>query len=310
MNFSSFLNNILPAYEGNQLKDSLSGNIKVISTNLLPQYQALAEVMQGREFHSPDAKKMSDDLTSYLKSTGLEYKAYKNPSMVDYIIEVMKNISTLGGFLSTRIDADIGKKLVTSQMSFNKTTLLQILDVINFYSEYSATLINWLTHEELTSMNSDIATKGVSPNDLAYLKSRMATFSVANRILGTPLSKMKAEYGEIPDAFFTEETFYELTRSFGSDKTDPMGFASVPFPLSLIYHARLNIAERQMDHYDEVVAAAKATELRIMLYRKQIAEGTGDASIEKMLEANEKKLLDLKYSRERLEKKYKLTEGA
>lgn len=310
MNFTNFLNNILPAYEGSQLKDTLDDNVKVITTHLLPQYQALAEVMHDRTFHSKDAGKMSADITAYLKETGLEYKTYKNPSMVDYIIEVMKNIATLGGFLNSRIDADIGKKLVTSQMSFNKTTLLQLLDIINFYAEYSGTLINWLTHEELTSMNSDIRTKGVSPNDLQYLKSRMGTFAVANRILGTPLSKMKAEYGEIPDAFFTEETYYELTRSFGANKTDPMGFSSVPFPLSLIYHARLNIAERQMDHYDEVVAAAKATELRIMLYRKQIAEGTGDASIEKMLEANEKKLLDLKYSRERLEKKYKLTEGA
>lgn len=310
MNFSNFLNNILPAYEGTQLKDTLDDNVKLISTTLLPQYQSLAEVMQGRTFHATDVQKMSTDITSYLKETGLEYRAYNNPSMVDYIIEVMKNISTLGGFLAGRIDADIGKKLVTSQMSFNKTTLLQLLDIINFYTEYSATLINWLTHQELTSMNSDIKTKGVSPNDLQYLKSRMATFAVANRILGTPLSKMKAEYGDIPDAFFTEDTFYDLTRSFGPNKTDPMGFSSVPFPLSLIYHARLNIAERQMDHYDEVVAAGKATELRIMLYRKQIAEGTGDAAVEKMLEANEKKLLDLKYARERLEKKYKLTEGA
>lgn len=310
MNVPNFLNNILPAFEANQLKDSLDDNVKVITSILLPQYQSLQEVMADRTFHSKDAQKMSVDITAYLKDTGLIYKSYNNPSMVDYIVEVMKNIGTLGGFLSSRIDADIGKKLVTAQMSFSKTTLLQLLDIINFYAEYSGTLINWLTHEELTSLNSDIRTKGVSPNDLQYLKMRMGTFSVANRVLGTPLSKLKAEYGEIPDAFFTEDTYFELTRSFGQDKTDPMGFASVPFPLSLIYHARLNWAERQMDQYDEVVATAKATELRIMLYRKQIAEGTGDASIEKMLEASEKKLLDLKYKRERLEKKYKLTEGA
>ena len=43
-----------------------------------------------------------------------------------------------------------------------------------------------------------------------------------------------------------------------------------------------------------------------MLYRRQLAEGTGDAYTEDLIEAQEKRLNDLKYKRERLEKKYGL----
>lgn len=305
MNISNVLSTMLPSFESSQLKDSVRDNTAAITNELLPQYQTLREVI-GVDFKSADVKKMSKDITSYLRDTKLELKGVHNATMVDYIIEVMKNIGTLQGFLIERIDADIGKKVMTAQLSFNKQTLLHLIDLIEFYGQYTATLINWLTHEELQAVDTNIKTQGVAPTDLKYLQMRMATFGVATRILGTPVNKLKADYGEIPDAMFTEETFYELTRAFGQEKTDPMGMSSVPFPLSVIYRIRLNLAERQMDHLDELATAAKATELRLMLYRRQLAEGTGDAYTEDLIEAQEKRLNDLKYKRERLEKKYGL----
>lgn len=105
---------------------------------------------------------------------------------------------------------------------------------------------------------------------------------------------------------FDEETYSQLVQQFGSNTTDPLGMSSVPFPLSIVYRVRLNIAEWQMDRYDECVEAAKATELRILLYKKQQAAGEGDVHIEKLIEAHEKRLMELKYKRERLEKKYGL----
>lgn len=305
MEIRNVLSALLPAYQGSDLKDGVRKNSDVVTGHLLPQYQSLQELIGGN-FKSSDAAKMSKDITSYLRDTKLEVKGVHNPTMVDYIVEVMKNVGTLQGFLCERIDADVGRALFTAQLSFNKATLLHLCDLLEFFAQYSSTLLNYLTHEEIQAVDTSIKTTGVGPTDLQYLKMRMATFAVAVRILGTPVNKIKADYGEIPDAMFSEENFYELTSTFGQQKTDPMGMNSVPFPLSLILRARLNIAQRQMDHLDEIIASAKATELRLMLYRRQQAEGTGDAQIEKLIEAQEKRLNDLKYQRERLEKKYGL----
>ncbi|ANZ50244.1 putative virion structural protein [Erwinia phage vB_EamM_Phobos] len=306
MNISNVISTMLPSFESSQLKDSVRDNTAAITSELLPQYMTLQEVVGTSEFKSADVKKMSKEITTYLRETKLEMKGLHNPNMLDYIVEVMKNIGTLQGFIVDRINQDIGRKVMTAQLSFNKQTLLHLVDLIEFFGQYSATLINWLTHEELQSVHSEIKTTGVAPTDLKYLQMRMATFAVAVRILGTPVNKLKADYGEIPDAVFTEDTFYELTRTFGQENTDPLGMSSVPFPLSIIYRIRLNIAERQMDNLDEISTTAKAVELRLALYRRQLAEGTGDAYIEDMIDAQEKRLNDLKYKRERLEKKYGL----
>ncbi|MCT7476066.1 hypothetical protein N5V81_13870 [Escherichia coli] len=173
-----------------------------------------------------------------------------------------------------------------------------------FFVGYASTLINYITAEEIAAVqDSNIAVKGIGPKDLQYLQTRKTFLLYCGaRPEQPPLPNWKADYAEIPEAVFDEETYSQLVQQFGSNTTDPLGMSSVPFPLSIVYRVRLNIAEWQMDRYDECVEAAKATELRILLYKKQLAAGEGDVHIEKLIEAHEKRLMELKYKRERLEK--------
>ena len=111
--------------------------------------------------------------------------------------------------------------------------------------------------------------------------------------------------GKTPAIAIDPENIGELRAVFGN-RIDPVGFSNVPFPLSLWYHARLSIANYQMDNYDDTIATAKAVELRVMLYKKKLATGEGDAAIEELLSIQEKRLMELRRKQERLEKKYGL----
>lgn len=301
---------LLPSFEATNLKNQLSSNCDAIGEQLLPRFQSLQELVaskEGKPFKSKTVQDMSDDLVKYLRNSGLEAKGLRNPSMLEYIVASMENTLQLRSFLDQCITRDIGKALVTSSMTFNKLTVLRLLDLIDFFTGYSATLLNYVTAEEIAAVEgSNIEVKGVGPNDLQYLNTRSISYCIAVRVLATPLNKLKADYAEIPEAIFNDETYGELAQQFGSSSVDPLGMSSVPFPISLILRVRLNIAERQMDKYDECVEAAKAAELRILLYKKQVAEGKGDAHIEKLIEISEKHLMELKHKRERLEKKYGL----
>ncbi|EAC0255802.1 hypothetical protein EHE49_03860 [Salmonella enterica subsp. enterica] len=300
---------LLPSFEATNLKNQLSSNCDSIAA-LEPQFQNLQELVgsvQGKPFKAKPVADLSTEIVKYLHSSGLEVKGLRNASMLEYVIASMQNVQALRPFLEQCIDRDIGKTLVTSSLTFNKQTVLQLLDMIEFFVGYASTLINYITAEEIAAVqDSNIAVKGIGPKDLQYLQTRKTSFCIAVRVLATPIIKLKADYAEIPEAVFDEETYSQLVQQFGSNTTDPLGMSSVPFPLSIVYRVRLNIAEWQMDRYDECVEAAKATELRILLYKKQQAAGEGDVHIEKLIEAHEKRLMELKYKRERLEKKYGL----
>lgn len=301
---------LLPTFESTNLKNQLSSNCDAIGDALLPQFQNLQELVgsvEGKPFRSKPVTELSETLVKYLHTSGLDVKGLRHPTMLEYVTASMENVLQLRPFLEQCITRDIGKTLVTSSLTFNKQTVLQMLDIIDFFTGYCSILVNYITAEELASVEgSNIAVKGIGPKDLQYLQTRSVSFGIAVRVLATPIAKLKADYAEIPEAVFDEDTYNDMVKQFGSSATDPLGMSSVPFPLSLIYRARLNWAEWQMDRYDECVEAAKATELRILLYKKQQADGKGDAHIEKLIEAHEKRLMELKYKRERLEKKYGL----
>lgn len=301
---------LLPSFEATNLKNSLTSNCDAIGDVLLPQYQNLQELVgtvEGKKFNSKAVQNLNDALVKYLRETKLEHKSLREASVLEYIIAAMENTLALRPFLEQCIARDVGKTIVTASMTFNKQTLLQLLDLLDFFAVYSATLINYISAEELASVQgSNIKVEGIGPHDLTYLNARVVTFGIAVRVLATPANKLKADYGEIPEAVFNEETYNDLVNAFGVKATDPLGLSTVPFPLSIIYRVKLSWAEHQMDKYDECVEAARATELRILLYKKQLAEKNGDAALEKLIEKHEKRLMDLKYKRERLEKKYGL----
>ena len=311
MNIATLFNSLLPSYEAVQLKSILKKSADGISSELLPRFlqvQELVQTVQGKSFNDKEVKAYSDNLVKYLSKTGLGHAHLSNPSMLEYIIPALQNVGALASFLSRTIDKDMGRSVSTSVLSFNKATILRFVDVIDFAASYAANLLNWITARELASAtHSNISPKAISPGDLEQLHGQAIIFGISMRILGTPINRLQADYAEIPEAIFDPETYQDLLESFGEKKVDPMGFASVPFPLSIVLRIQLWRAEKQMDGYEECVRAAKAAEMRVLLMRKQIAEGTGDAAAEKLLGAYEKQYEELKYERARLEAKFGLT---
>lgn len=310
MQIANLFRTLLPTYESVQLKNALKKSADGITTELLPRFLQLQELLateSGKPFHDKEVQTYSDELVKYLSKSGLKHVHLKQPTMIEYIVPTLQNVGALAAFVSKTIDKDMGRTVATSALTFNKATILQFVDIIEFTAQYSATLLNWITSRELASVaESNIAPKAIAPGDVELIHSKTPVYGIALRILGTPINKIQADYGEIPEAVFDESTFEELAATFGRQKVDPLGMASLPFPLSVVLRVQLWRAERQMDAYDECVKAGKAAEMRVLLLRKRINEGGGDAAAEKLLTMYESQYNELKYERSRLEAKYGL----
>lgn len=306
MGFSDYIKGLLPSYEAASLKDNLHSNVRELSEQILPAYENAIELFKEVPMKDKDVLEMSKLFVEKMEVSGLEHKSLKDVNIVEFVREVMRNIISIEGYLKERIDADCGRKVVSDGITFNHQFLLQMLESIDFFNRFSKVLINYITHKEFAAVEqSRQKVMAIGPGDEEFLQTRMFAYTVVCRILGTPLSKLRADYGETPAITVDPEAIGELRAVFGN-RIDPVGFSNVPFPLSLWYHARLTGANWQMDRYDDTVATAKAVELRVMLYKKKIATGEGDAAIEDMLSLQEQRLMELRRKQERLEKKYGL----
>ncbi|MGL5397270.1 MAG: hypothetical protein ACRDBQ_18635 [Shewanella sp.] len=310
MGIGNVLSQLLPSYEAVNLRDNLNANILTIQDKILPVYRNMAVLVgahDGKPFLDKNVAEFNETIVKHMEMSGLKVKSLRSPSMLDYIIPMLENVVAMRGFLLEAIQRDVGKQVVTTSMSFNKATLLQLLDMISFVSSYAPLMINFITASELAAVkDSNLVAGSIGPNDLVNLQQRIQLFCIACRVLGTPINKLKADYAEIPDMIFDEDSYNALSTNLGLKTVDPLGLSGAPFPMSLVFRVRMLFAEKQMDNLDEIDETIKASELRIMLYKKQQTEGSGDAYIEEIIEGHEKRVSQLKRDRERLEKKYDL----
>lgn len=314
MGIKNVLAALLPSYETNKLESSVERNTSVLTTKMLPEIQQLQEILktpEGGTFASEDMTKLSDDIVEFIQRRGLTIPGLKKATVLEYVANTIQNLSTISPFIQKELRVTGGKTLLTDGLSFNRKTLLQLVDMIDFFATYISILINYVTAEEVAKVtDTNIDVENVGPNDLQYLRLHHVAFAIVIRVLGTPLAKLKADYAEIPDVIFDEGNYDEMVQAWGTEKVDPMGMMGVPFPLSMVLRARIFFADRAMDKYDECVAASKLAQMRIALYRKRLTEAgrEGDAGLERMIENLEKELTKLKRERERMEKKLNLTD--
>ena len=306
MSISSYVAGLLPSYEAATLKDNLHSNVKELSEHILPAYESVIELFNEVPMKDAEIIELSKDFTEKLERTGLKHKDLKDATIVEYVREVARNIISIEGYLKERIDADCGRVVISDGITFNRQMLIQLLESVDFFNRYAKTLVNYITYRELSLVEeSRQRGMGIGPDDKEYLETKLFAFTMVCRILGTPLSKLRADYNETPMMAVDPANIGELQAVFG-DRIDPMRFSDVPFPLSLFLHGGMTIANYQMDQYDDTVATAKAVELRVLLYKKKVATGEGDAAQEKLLDLQEKRLMELRRKQERLEKKYGL----
>ena len=148
MEIAKLFSTLLPSYEAVQLKGSLKKSADGISVELLPRYLQLQELLgtvEGKKFHNKDVQEISDMISDYLAKSGLRHLNLRQPTMLEYIIPAMQNVAALGPFLSKTIDRDMGRTMSTSVLTFNKTSILQFVDIIDFVAQYASNLLNWVT---------------------------------------------------------------------------------------------------------------------------------------------------------------------
>jgi hypothetical protein len=301
--FSSYIKSLLPSFETSRLKSLLNSMCEEIQEILIPTIEKLLPIF------SANWKWRNNDVKTFMTRIQTTVKLKKVPGNANAIViinAVLANMLVTLPFMRGEVDKAFGREVAADGLTYSKTTMLQYGELADFFVRYTQVLINYVTSAELNAINGSQKVSGIGPDDLDYLRVNMPTYLVALRVLAIDVNQLKSDMRSIPDMVIDESTESGAIALIGSHKADPLGFASLPFPLSTIYRIRLGWAESQISKYEALVAESKAVEYRILLMTQRIEEGHGDAATERLLEVHEERLEKMRYKIAKLEQEYDL----
>ena len=303
MSFSQYIKQLLPSFETSRLKQTLASICEEIETLLAPTVERLKPIFPANwKWRNKTAKHLMEEIQhgARIKKVAPAANAI---AIIDYTLQNMLKIIP---FVKGEVDKAFGREIAATGLSFNKTTLIQFAELAEFCVNYTQRLLNFVTSAELTSINGTQHITGVGPEDETWLKSNLPTYITALRVMSIDLADLKSDMNSIPDMVVDEHTEQDVQLVVGRSKVDPMGFASVPFPLSLIFSVRLSFADWQVNRYETALAESKVVEYRVLLMKQQIEEGHGDAALERLLQVSEDRLMKLRYKIAKMEDAYEL----
>lgn len=303
MSFSQYIKRLLPSFETSRLKQTLSAVCEEIETLLAPTVEKLKPIFPANwHWRNNTVKHLMEEIHRGVK---IRKVAPANNAIV-LISYTLQNMLTILPFIKGEVDKAFGREIASAGLTFNKTTLIQFAEMAEFTVRYTQRLLNYVTAAELTSINGTQQITGIGPDDETWLKANLPTYMTALRVMSTELAELKKDMQGVPDMVVEESTEQEVKVVVGHHNVDPLGFASVPFPLSFIFNIRLAIADWQVNRYETAVAESKVVEYRILLMKQQLEEGHGDAAMERLLQVSEDRLMKLRYKISKMEEAYEL----
>lgn len=289
MSIMRFVRALAPTFQGSKLKDGIILLSERISAQILPQLEKVVSVFdEDWKYHDSTAKQLMEKIEKDVRPKKMAPRACAF-ARLEYIA---KNLQTTLPFVKQEIDRSFGTEVSAIGLTYSRANLLQYVECATFFTSYLTLLINYVSAVELNAVSKRQKLEGVAPPDKERLEAQYVNFSIVCRILGYEVNELKAQLKTVPDMIIDPTTEAEAKLVIGTSKLDPVNFASLPFPLSIILHARLRGVENDVEEYEELKAQANAINYRILLIKQYMENGDGDAALETKLQTLEDRYLE------------------
>ncbi len=225
-------------------------------------------------------------------------------TVTGYMSVVVNNLNQLIPLLQQELNNKFRREVSNVALTYNKVSYLQIVEIVDFAIKYIYNYLDVLLALVINRQINRPTYEGLGPDDVQWVKKNANKFASIADILAKPVTTVAKLLEQAPDMVVSEDE--ASVRAVVGSKVDPLGFANLPWPFSLVYELRLQSASRKMDLYEARQEVEKVIERRVLLYKQAVENGTGDAALEKSLAIQESRLLKLKRRIEKTEAKYAL----
>lgn len=217
---------------------------------------------------------------------------------------MVDTLSKIVPVLQGELNSKFNKEVSNVGLTYNKVNFLRMVELVEFASVYMMDYYLVLTALIINRQFNRPTYEGMGPDDLTSLKNRTITMIGIVGTLTKDATSIEKLMDRVPDILVAEDDS-QVAAVVGAS-LDPMGFANLPWPLSVVYNIRLGIADTIMNWYEYNQETEATVDRRVLLYKQKLETGEADAALEKSLSVQETRLLRIKRRLEKMEGKYGL----
>lgn len=307
MSMYAFVSSLLPSTEARAVKINLDTALEQISNNIIPGVEMFVEhIPHNYKWKNEEVHTINQKIAKEVRAVD-HLKLARDCSGMEAILAVLKQMQASIPVIIAEANKCFETKIFKSGLTFTKATILQYAESVDFVVNYTASLLNWMTAMEWNTLDGRDRKSGVSPNTYEELMANSVKYLIVINIMAMTPDELKKGIKSLPQMRIADTPEQEAEQiALGGGNANPFGFANVEWPLSMWYHFRLSRVESQAQEYERMVAREKALHYRVLLIKRHLAEGSGDAALEKELKIHEERIRTLDYEIAQLAKKYKL----
>lgn len=306
MSVANYVKSLLPSFEASRVKDNLENLSNEIDQFTLPTAENL------RVTFGPDWKWRDKNAEILNKAITQDFNKSKlrNANMLEIIAQCLTNMQTTLPFLLMESDKAFGRTIAVEGITFDRAAILQLSEVADYFVTYTRKLLNYLSAAELAELEGSRIKHSVNTMDIEYLLANRYTYINAMNIVAIDMKEIKGGLSKIPVAIVDPENEADMRVVVGTSQMDPFGFASLPFPLSIVFKIASTINDFQIARYDAAQEEANTQQYRCIILKERIENGRGDAAVEKQLAESEDRLTLARRKIAKLEEKYGVNKQA
>lgn len=298
MSIFGYTQELPTSFNSAEIRESLANNTKANSGlgRLLENI-----VFTNKDQYPADLKSVNELIMSTKPN---EVRLGTDNTVTGYMGVVVNNLNQLIPLLQQELNNKFRREVSNVALTYNKVSYLQIVEIVDFAIKYIYNYLDVLLALVINRQINRPTYEGLGPDDVQWVKKNANKFASIADILAKPVTTVAKLLEQAPDMVVSEDE--ASVRAVVGSKVDPLGFANLPWPFSLVYELRLQSASRKMDLYEARQETEKVIERRVLLYKQAVENGSGDAALEKSLAVQESRLLKLKRRIEKTEAKYAL----
>ena len=290
MKIFEFIKSLLPNFSRSRVVEDARISRAQLETIVIPAYSEAERVMTNWNFVSAEVQSMLLTFSRIVKQP-------RGTNMIVALRSGFDKILALHAAIDDRVKKSFEEEIELAGITFYKVNLIHILEMINFTSGYSLTLLNYVYIAEGAKLGAGHPQlrQALTTDEVKEVEKKFIEFCMAFAILTRQLKDIQGALDTIPDIVAGNGEDLTIGSTIGEHKVDPLGMSSgfSNVTHNPIYRIRLMVAEHHANNYKKNLELQKVLELRLLNMERARNNEEPDAALEREINYTQSRIQGL-----------------
>lgn len=288
MDLFNYVKRFFSSFKKNEIRERIRTVKHLLSSPVLQTVETLSTDDQYKEmsFVSNYGKKF---IASWLTNIPSRARADRNQPYLSMLRPAVVNAIALLEQLDEYVSKQLDDVLLIEGMTYQKATVLRVIELLNFFGDYSIRQLTYLVASEtdITAFGK-VDGRPYPKDEEKFLEgsNQLAYFRMIELLSNDPKSVLQ-QILKIRDNIITQE---DSIPTLGPSD-DPLRLGFIPLVSDIIMWNGIRQVELDASRLDRAVKEERTIKARMQQYHNKLATGHGDARTESIIANYERELI-------------------